>query len=108
MIVERGVPRASLPKGSVLRSVMRQPAPSGGGPSLAVTTTTEFTELTHASIDASVFAVSSANKTVDLRDQIRQMPAGRLDSALTTNMARVSQKAAKTLCNGGRGSSPPR
>jgi hypothetical protein len=106
-VVNDGVPRAAAPKGTPLRTITRENGGGGTGPAIATTTTVEITELSRAPLDASIFSVPTGIETVDLRERMRRLPAGLVDSVVRATNANISSNATRALCNGRGNSRPP-
>ena len=98
---QTGVNRAVLPKGTSLRTIIRQPGAGAGGRGIAVTTTVETVELARAPLDASAFSVPAEIPTTDLMQGMAQLPAAARDSAMKRGAAFMSTPAGKAMCNAG-------
>jgi hypothetical protein len=96
-----GVSRALLPKGTSLRTIIRQPGPRTAGRDITVTTTVETVEIVRAQVDVSTFSVPASIPTTDLRQRMAQLPPATVDSALKRGAAFMSTPSGKAMCNAG-------
>jgi hypothetical protein len=86
----------NMPKGAALRTISRMVQADAGGKPITVTTTMELVDLTQGPLDASIFAVPAGFQTMDMREMMKQMPAGMIDSAMKAGVA----TGVKGLCPG--------
>ena len=85
-------------KGAALRTVSTNRHADSTGHTTTVTSTMELVELQHGPIDATLFTMPSDYKVIDMREMMKQLPAGMLDSAMKGMAANVG-----TLCKAGVG-----
>jgi len=82
-------------KGAALRTISRKTRVDESGKTLTVTTTTEYVELEHRQLDASLFAVPSDYHTMDMRAMMKTLPAGMLDSAMAAGVGHTGDAICK-------------
>jgi hypothetical protein len=86
-------------KGATLRTISTNRNMDSTGHTTTVTSTMEFVELQHGPLDAALFTAPSDYKVMDMREMIKQLPAGMLDSAMKSGMG----AGVNNLCNAGGG-----
>jgi hypothetical protein len=69
-----------MPHGTALRSIGRRTIRDKQGTAHTVTTTMEYSGITHGPLNAELFAVPSGYTTTDMRKTVAKMPAGLMDS----------------------------
>lgn len=85
-------------KGATLRTISINRNLDSAGHTTTVTSTMEFVELQHGPLDAALFTTPSDYKVMDMREMMKQLPAGMLDSAMKGMGANVGN-----LCKAGVG-----
>jgi hypothetical protein len=94
----RGVAPASMPKGTALRTTMKQTSRDANGRDVTVTHIMEIVELAQSALDPSLFRAPSDMQTMDMRKMMAEMPAGMLDSAIAAGATAGADSAAKSIC----------
>lgn len=90
-----GSARSQLPKGTALRTVATTKSYDVAGNARPVTTTMEYTELSHGAIPDSAFAIPAGFQTTNMRELMKAVPAGMLDSV----MKATREKGSNTVCD---------
>jgi hypothetical protein len=94
----RGVAPAPMPKGTALRTIMKQMSRDANGRDVTVTNTLEIVELAHSALDPSLFRAPSDIRTMDMRKMMAELPAGMLDSAMAAGASSGTDSVAKAIC----------
>lgn len=91
-----GSARSRLPKGSSLRTVATTRHFDAAGNPTPVTTTMELTELSHGALPDSAFSIPAGYTTENMREMMKAVPAGMMDSI----MKATSERTSKHICDG--------
>jgi len=91
-----GVP-ATMPKGAVLRSIAKSQGKGPDGSPLAVTSTTEVTELVKGPIDSALFAPPADYRVMDMRAMMANLPPGAMEAASAQQAKMVVANACKAV-----------
>jgi hypothetical protein len=89
---------SGLPAGTSLRSISKSARLNAKGQPITVTTTTEFVELAHGPLDPSLFVVPSDYHLMDMRQMMKDMPAGMADSATDAGLEKGTSSVLKAMC----------
>lgn len=98
----KALPPGFPTKGTALRTVSRSTARGADGKTVPVTSTTEYVEMSQAPIPNSIFAVPSDYKVMDARKMMANLPAGVLDSSMTSTVAGMGESMKKAMCGPSR------
>jgi hypothetical protein len=94
----RGVAPAEMPKGTALRTIMKQMSRDANGRDVTVTNRMEIVELARSALDPSLFHAPSDMQTTDMRKMMAELPAGMLDSAMAVGASSGTDSVAKAIC----------
>lgn len=86
-------------KGAALRTISTNRHLDSAGHTTTVTSTMELVELQHGPLDAAIFTAPSDYNVMDMREMMKQLPAGMLDSTMKSGMS----ASVRNLCNAGVG-----
>ncbi len=85
-----GTARSHLPPGTALRNVMTMQSYDASGTAHPVKMTVEITELSHGEIADSVFAIPADYQSTDMREMLKMVPAGMMDSITKAQSSKMS------------------
>jgi hypothetical protein len=89
---------SNLPRGTALKTVTHATDRDAQGNIRDITTTMQYSGITHGPVSAELFVVPAEYKKLDMRKMMADMPAGLLDSARTAGGAAVGDAMVAAMC----------